>query len=113
MCPVSFRRNVAVTPLMILTLAMACGGDSGAPLDPNNPPDQPPAGNPAPGPDPLGKAIYAVDLSNRLMLFGTSSLGTLSRIMPITGLPFGKRIVGIDFRASNGKLYGVGNDSRV
>lgn len=114
MCPVSVGRNVLLTPLMLLALAVACGGgETGAPLEPNEPPAEPPGGNPAPGPAPLGTAIYAVDLSNRLMLFGTGSLGTLSRIMPITGLPFGKRIVGIDFRPSNGKLYGVGNDSRV
>jgi hypothetical protein len=33
--------------------------------------------------------------------------------MRITGLPILKRIIGLAIRQSNGKLYGVGNDSRV
>jgi hypothetical protein len=106
---ISLRRKFAATTLALLAGAMACGGDGGGLSTPNEPPPD----SPSPGPEPLGKAIYAVDLANRLMLFGTGSLGTLSRIMAITGLPIGKRIVGIDFRPSNGKLYGVGNDSRV
>jgi Domain of unknown function (DUF4394) len=61
----------------------------------------------------MGYAIYAVDLANRLILFGTESPTVISRMMEITGLPILKRIVGLDYRPSNGKLYGVGNDSRV
>jgi len=106
---VSLRHRFAASTLVLFAWAMACGGDGGG----LSTPTEPPPGSPSPGPAPLGKAIYAVDLSNRLMLFGTGSLGTLSRIMGITGLPVGKRIVGNDFRPSNGKLYGVGNDSRV
>ena len=106
---VSLRHKFAASTLALFAWTVACGGDGGG-LDTPNDPNQNP---PSQGPAPLGKAIYAVDLSNRLMLFGTGSLGTLSRIMGITGLPVGKRIVGIDFRPSNGKLYGVGNDSRV
>jgi hypothetical protein len=57
--------------------------------------------------------VYAVDLDNRLLLFGTESPGTINRLMPITGLPALHRIVGIDFRRSTGQLFGIGNDSRV
>ena len=38
---------------------------------------------------------------------------TISRQVPITGVPISRRMIAIDFRASNGKLDGVGNDSRV
>jgi hypothetical protein len=63
--------------------------------------------------DVQGYAIYAVTLNNRLLLFGSENPGTIVRSVPISGLPIFNRIVGIDFRPSNGKLYGVGNDSRV
>jgi hypothetical protein len=47
-------------------------------------------------------------------MFGTESGGqAVSRLVAITGLPILKRMIDIDFRPANGKLYGVGNDSRV
>ena len=103
------RRWAEATALALLTIAAGCGGDGngGGLVEP--PPSEPPPQ----GVVPKGQAIYAVDLDNRLMLFGTGNPGTLSRKVPITGLPILKRIVGIDFRPSNKKLYGVGNDSRV
>ena len=83
--------------LIALTLVASCGGgDSNGP----NPP-------------PVGKTIYAVDLSNNFALFHTGSPGTVNRKLAISGLPADERIVGIDFRPSDGKLYGVGTDSRV
>ena len=110
----------------VLTLAVlgaACSGDSGdiggpsSPIEPPPPPPattpEPPPPGPPPGPAPVGYGVYAVDLANRLLYFGTESPGVLSKIRKITGLPLLKRIVGIDFRPSNGRLYGVGNDSRV
>ncbi|HZM26436.1 MAG TPA: DUF4394 domain-containing protein [Gemmatimonadales bacterium] len=108
----SIRRWAEATALTLLTLALpGCGGDGG-PIEP--PPSEPPPSEPPQQlPAPKGQAIYGVDLANRLVLFGTESPGTLSRKVQITGLPILKRIVGIDFRPSNGKLYGVGNDSRV
>ena len=66
-----------------------------------------------PNPPPQGQAIYAVDLGNNLALFHSGSPGTVERKLPITGLLVGDRIVGIDFRPFDGKLYGVGLDSRV
>jgi hypothetical protein len=83
---------------VLITLALAaCGGDSNEP-------------NPSPA---QGKTIYAVDLSNNFALFHSGSPGTVNRKLAITGLLVGDRIVGIDFRPSDGKLYGVGTDSRV
>ena len=109
------RRWAGSAALALLTLAAACGGDGNGGGLTEPPPSEPPPSEPPPqqGLAPKGQAIYAVDLANQLVLFGTESPGTLSRKVPITGLPILKRIVGIDFRPSNGKLYGVGNDSRV
>ncbi len=82
--------------LVALTLVMSCGDSSG----PNPPPAQ-------------GQTIYSVDLSNSFALFHSASPGTVNRNLAITGLLTGDRIVGIDFRPADGKLYGVGTDSRV
>jgi hypothetical protein len=57
--------------------------------------------------------VYALDNGNYLLMFGTESGEAISRKVKITGLPILKRMIGIDFRPSNRKLYGVGNDSRV
>jgi hypothetical protein len=57
--------------------------------------------------------LYAVDLSNNFLVFGSESFDALTAKMRIEGLPILKRIIGIAIRPSNGKLYGVGNDSRV
>ena len=102
------------------TLALAaCGGGDGGGGDVIGPPpgddpgnDPPPSGS-TDGPPPVGAVIYALDNGNNLLMFGTESGQTISRKVGITGVPILKRMIGIDFRASNGKLYGVGNDSRV
>lgn len=105
--------------LILATLAAAaCGGDDGGsptmPMPeepPTQPPTQPPT-KPTTG-DLKGMAVYAVDLANRLLVFGTESTDQVNHMVGVTGLPLLARIVGIDFRPSDGKLYGVGNDSRV
>lgn len=99
MFPHATGRSSRVNPalLVALTLVASCGGgDSNGP----NPP-------------PVGETIYAIDLSNNFVLFHSGSPGTVDRKLAISGLPAGDRIVGIDFRPSDGKLYGVGTDSRV
>ena len=110
----------ALTALALaLTIALAaCGGGHGGDVTGPPPADDPgdnnpPPGQPADGPAPVGAVIYALDNGNNLLMFGTESGETISRKVGITGLPILKRMIGIDFRASNGKLYGVGNDSRV
>jgi hypothetical protein len=95
--------------VLLAALLLACGGGGGI-TPPDDPPDD---GDDPPVADVQGYAIYAVTLNNRLILFGSENPGTIARSVPISGLPFFNRIVGIDFRPSNGKLYGVGNDSRV
>jgi hypothetical protein len=105
------RRTRSGGLLLALLLAVGCGSGPGGPNDPGPDPDPDPG--PDQGPPPEGRALFAVDLDNRLLLLGTDNPGTPTRIVPITGLPVLERIVAIDFRPSNGKLYGVGTDSRV
>jgi len=83
--------------LVVMILVAGCGGDDGN----------------GPNPPPVGQTIYAVDLSNNFALFHSGSPGTVDRKLAISGLPDGDRIVAFDFRPSDGKLYGVGTDSRV
>lgn len=98
MLPSATRRSSLrlAASLVALTLAVSCGGDSSGP--------NPPA---------TGQTIYAVDLGNDFSLFHSATPGTVDRNLAITGLLAGDRIVGIDFRPVDGKLYGVGTDSRV
>ncbi len=103
------RKTRRLSPLLLGTLAvLACSGGGGL-TDP--PPDDDP--DPEPPAPVQGYAIYAVDLDNRLLLFGSESPTAISRMVAISGLPILNRIVGIDFRPSTGALYGIGNDSRV
>jgi hypothetical protein len=116
----SLRRGVhlGVAALLVLTATLvgACGKDGGitdpGPLDPPNIPSEPSEPGPA-GPAPVGERIWAVDLDNNLLLFGAADPTVLSMKRRITGVPILKRILGIGFRPSNGRLYGVGSDSRV
>ncbi|HEU5039578.1 MAG TPA: DUF4394 domain-containing protein [Gemmatimonadales bacterium] len=117
------RRRIRAAALAFLTLTAAltaaCGGDSGGgltdpPSDPSDPTDPGPddPGGPQ-GPAPVGTVMYAVDLSNNFLVFGSGSVGTLSAKMRITGLPILKRVIGLAIRPSDGAVIGVGNDSRV
>ena len=107
-------RALALTALMLVA---ACGKDGGGLTDPGpvdpGPVDPGPAPTPEPAPQPVGQVVYAVDLENNFLVFGTESFDVLSGQARIRGLPILKRIIGIVYRPSNGKLYGVGNDSRV
>ena len=111
------RREVRAVALAFLTLTTTlagCGGGDGGgptgpiPSDPSDPPDPGPT-----GPVPVGDVMYAVDLANNFLVFGSGSVKTLSAKMRITGVPFLKRIIGLTIRPADGALIGVGNDSRV
>jgi hypothetical protein len=113
-----FAAFTMTSAALAATLALAaCGGGDGGSGDVTGPPPSDDPGNPPPpahdGPPPVGAVIYALDNGNNLLMFGTESGETISRKVGITGVPILKRMIGIDFRASDGKLYGVGNDSRV
>ena len=115
------RRGLRAVALALLTLtgtlsALGCGKDGGSGLtEPGDPPGPSDPGEPTgwPGPAPVGNVMYAVDLGNNFLVFGSESFDALTAKMRIDGLPILKRIIGIALRPSNGKLYGVGNDSRV
>jgi Domain of unknown function (DUF4394) len=117
----SLRRGIRATALGFLVLAATlagagCGKDGGSGLTdpPSDPgPSDPGPDDPPPAPAPVGHVVYAVDLENNFLVFGTESFDVLSQQKRITGLPILKRIIGMVVRPSNGKLYGVGNDSRV
>jgi hypothetical protein len=101
----------------LLVLAACGGGDGngdviGPPPGDDQGNDPPPSGG-NDGPAPVGHVIYALDNGNNLLMFGSESGATPSRHVGITGLPILKRMIAIDFRATNGLLYGVGNDSRL
>jgi hypothetical protein len=116
------RQGIRAAALAFLVLAATIvgagcgkGGDSGLtdPLPSDPEPSDPAPSDPSPGPAPLGRVVYAVDLANNFLVFGTESFEVLSTKLRISGLPILKRIIGIAIRSSNGKVYGVGNDSRV
>lgn len=112
-----FRATAVALLTLIATLAGACGKDGGGLTDPG--PEGPLPTDPVPtdptpsGPAPVGDRIWAVDLANNLLLFGAGDPTVLSAKQRISGVPILKRIIGIGFRPSDGKLYGVGSDSRV
>ncbi len=104
---------------LLLLAALACGKDGGGgltdPVPPGPGPVDPGPSDPGadPAPEPVGQVVYAVDLRNNLTVFGTQSFDVLSGRARITGLPILNRVIGIVYRPSDGRLYGVGNDSRV
>lgn len=116
------RRGARTLALAFLALstsfaAVGCGGDGDGlsgpmPSDPG--PSDPGPANPGPqGPAPVGDVVYAVDLANNFMVFGTGSVTTPTLKKRITGVPILKRIIGLAIRPSDNALIGVGNDSRV
>lgn len=112
-------RRIRALALALLTLTAtvtACGGDgsglSGPPSDPTDPTDPTDPSGPQ-GPAPVGTVMYAVDLDNNFLVFGSGSVTTLTAKLKITGVPILKRIIGLAIRPSDGALIGVGNDSRV
>ena len=60
-----------------------------------------------------GQALFGLTCANNLIEFGSGNPGTLARYVAITGMTAGASMVGIDFRPADGRLYGVGTDSRV
>jgi uncharacterized protein DUF4394 len=104
------RRLLGGMTLIGVALLGACGGDGGdSPTGPGPNPD------PLPDPTPViqGRTLFGLTCANNLVEFGSGNPGTLARYVAITGMTAGASMVGIDFRPSDGRLYGVGTDSRV
>ncbi len=91
------HRRTQLTAIFVLPLTLACGGSGGTP---------PPIGAPSP-------AIYGIDSANTLVVFRATRPDLVTRTVIVTGLQAGERIVGIDFRPSDGQLYALGTSSRV
>jgi hypothetical protein len=60
-----------------------------------------------------GRTLYATDNQGNLVSFSADKPRQLDSSRPITGLPMGVTLTGIDFRPLTGELYGVGSDSVV
>ena len=59
------------------------------------------------------RVIYGIDTANTLIRFSNTAPGSITRSVTVTGLKTGERVVGIDFRVVDGKLYGLGDSSRL
>ena len=92
------RLRKHVTAFLVLSLTLACGGTGGS--------GPPPVGAPSP-------AIYGLDSANTLVVFRATRPDLVTRTTVVTGLPVGERLVGIDFRPADGRLYGLGANSRL
>lgn len=87
-----------LTAILVLSLTLACGGPGSS--------GPPPLGVPSP-------AIYGLDSLNTLVVFRATRPDLVTRTTAVTGLPGGERLIGIDFRPADGRLYGIGAGSRL
>jgi hypothetical protein len=60
-----------------------------------------------------GRPLYGVDIANNLVRFGSQSPGMITNTFAISGLLDGETILGIDFRATDRRLYGLGSSNRI
>jgi hypothetical protein len=60
-----------------------------------------------------GRIIFALDDRNTILAFGSETPGVVTQRRGIRDLPAGERIVGIDVRPADGRLYALGATSRV
>ena len=96
-----FAKLILVTSIS-LALA-ACGSSSDHHEAPPTTP--PPAAS-------LGD-VFALTSANRLLSFDRGAPGTVRSSVAVTGLQSGERLLGIDVRPADGKLYGVGSSGRL
>jgi hypothetical protein len=60
-----------------------------------------------------GNIVFGLTTTNQLVLFSANDPGRIGYGVPIRGLASGERMLGIDFRPANGKLYGVSSASQL
>ena len=109
----TFRRLRRGLTLIGVAVVAACGGGDGGDTSTGPGPDPQPQPQPQPGPTIQGRGLFGLTCSNSLVQFGSGNPGTLARNVAITGMTPGAAMVGIDFRPADGRLFGVGTDSRV
>ena len=73
---------------------------------------------PMPLPVPTPPAVSVGDMvaltaSNRIVSFDRATPATIRSTASVTGLQSGENLVGIDYRATDGLLYGVGSSGRI
>ena len=59
------------------------------------------------------ETIVALQSGNVLLTFNSGTPGTIASSTTVTGLVAGEALLGIDFRPSNGQLYGVTSANRI
>lgn len=59
------------------------------------------------------ETIVGITAGNHLITFDTESPESLTTNLPITGLPGGDFLLGIDFRPADGNLYALGNSGNL
>lgn len=64
-------------------------------------------------PPPSLTTAYALTPANRIVGFSLANPGSVISDLPVTGLPTGESLLGIDYRPANGVLYGVGASNRL
>ncbi|MEG4999524.1 DUF4394 domain-containing protein [Microcoleus sp. B4-D4] len=64
-------------------------------------------------PPPPRTTAYALTSTNRIVGFSLSNPGSVISDLPVTGLPAGESLLGIDYRPANGVLYGVSSTNRL
>jgi Domain of unknown function (DUF4394) len=59
------------------------------------------------------EAFYGVTQDNQLVTFQSDNVSNVEPSQPITGLPAGEQIIGLDKRPLTGQLYALGQSSRL
>lgn len=59
------------------------------------------------------ETIWVATTGNQLLSFDSGSPGSITNSLPVTGLPGGETVEGIDFRPLNGMLYALGSTGRL
>jgi len=59
------------------------------------------------------ETIIGLTVQNSLISFDSATPGTVSAVVPVTGLGAGESLLAIDIRPATGQLYGLGSASRL
>ncbi|MEO8280736.1 MAG: DUF4394 domain-containing protein [Ideonella sp.] len=58
-------------------------------------------------------SVIGLTADNRLIAFNPATPNTITSTLPVTGLGAGEKLIGIDYRPSNGMLYALANGARL
>ena len=57
--------------------------------------------------------LVGLTSTNALVTFDSATPATIQTTVPVTGLQPSENLLGIDYRGSNGTLYGIGSTNRI